>query len=216
MNVLQSNHPKLRARVTEPLIGIKNMMDERSYHKMGWVKFKSFLGRLHARRCASNQDTMFRDAIACGYKIMYNQIPTSVSDEKIIEWCRDNDILVVHLVRYNILRNRISKALLWRDQDHNLESHFRTNDEDKGWLKKKIQMNTTKEKSSIRFDMRDHIYWKRYVIAFWYQISRAACRFYTRMGLNQRLFPTACFEKFCQGSTSRLCTRICSTHTGMW
>ena len=59
----------------------------------------------------------------------YNQIPSHIPDVVVMEWAKENDVAIIHLIRQNILRNIISKALLTRDQDeHQGNAHVRSND----------------------------------------------------------------------------------------
>jgi len=52
-----------------------------------------------------------------------------VPDTALLRWAQENDVVVIHLVRQNILRNLISKALLTRDQDeHQGNAHVRADD----------------------------------------------------------------------------------------
>eukprot|EP00750_Incisomonas_marina_P018113 INCI2713.2.p1 GENE.INCI2713.2~~INCI2713.2.p1 ORF type:complete len:374 (+),score=40.59 INCI2713.2:534-1655(+) len=127
LHKLASRFPHVRADPSEPFIGPKHALQDAEYNAMGEQNFRYFLDRTLLRRCGMN-GWQPRE-VACGFKFMYNQMPAGVSDAALLQWAKDNDVVFIHLVRQNILRNLISKALLTRDQDeHQGNAHVRKND----------------------------------------------------------------------------------------
>jgi len=90
------------------MAGLMHSKTKNELKKIEWVEYETYLNKTFERRCG--KQGWSRGEVACGFKFMYNQLPSHFPYRLLLEYCSRHDIAIIHLVRGNVIRHLISRA----------------------------------------------------------------------------------------------------------